>query len=142
MPTPTSGLYLLADGTWLHDGDRVEHERLCALLHRSVALAADGTVVVTTGRDVLPFGFEDLPLRVLSIHAPPLRAVLSNERTEPLRAAQLEVDPNGSLRMRTSTGLWARVTRQAQLQLAPWLEEEPRGVVFRADGEERVLVPA
>lgn len=125
----TQGLHLCADGTWLHDGDRVDHPRLCALLHRSVALLADGRVVVTTGRDVSPFTFDDTPLRVLALKADahPIQWVLSNEKTEPADARQLKADGDGSLRVMTTLGLWARLTRQAQLQLAPYVEDAPAG---------------
>ena len=56
------GLYLRADGTWLHDGQEVTHARLAALLHRSIAVDPAGGFLVTTGRDRLPFACEDTPL--------------------------------------------------------------------------------
>jgi hypothetical protein len=62
------GLFYSRHGDWFHDGDWVGHAGLSALLCRSVARAEpsleapEGALIVTTGRDVLPFLSEDAPL--------------------------------------------------------------------------------
>ena len=144
MTSPTRGLYLLADGTWLHDGDRVEHARLAALLHRSIARAADGTFIVTTGRDILPMACEDTPLRVLRVvgdaDGPVL--VFSNEKEAPLDPGLLSVDGDGSLRTEGPGGLPARFTRAAQLQLEPFLVARGDDVLVRVGDREVLLARA
>ncbi|MEW5847216.1 MAG: hypothetical protein AB2A00_00330 [Myxococcota bacterium] len=127
------GLYLRRDGTWLEDGEEVTHPRLAALLHRSIARAPDGSLVVTTGRDVRPIACEDLPLRVLWVDLPgdDVLLHLSNERTEPLKPESLLVDVDDSWRCLADGNLGARFTRAAQLQLAEHVTEESGGFVLR-----------
>ena len=63
-PDAPAGLYFSRQGHWLHDGDRLFHERLSDLLHRHVRRDDAGGLIVTTGRDAVPFVCEDCPLVV------------------------------------------------------------------------------
>jgi hypothetical protein len=61
------GLFLSRRGNWFHDGQRVGHERLEALLTSAVARDPGGGLIVTTGRDTLPFVAEDAPCFVVAV---------------------------------------------------------------------------
>ena len=58
------GLFLTRNGTWLHDGQEIRHQRLSALLHRSIGRAEDGQLTLSTGRGSTPFQCEDTPYLV------------------------------------------------------------------------------
>ncbi len=140
-PGPTVGLYLRADGTWLHDGQEVTHARLAALLHRSIAVDPAGGFLVTTGRDRLPFACEDTPLRVLGATIQPdhvVRLELSHGQSQPLVVESLTVDPDASWRCVSQDGLPARFTRAAVLSLAPAVDQQGGMYVLRLGG---VMVP-
>lgn len=62
-----AGLFLSRRGNWFHDGQRVGHERLEALLTSAVARDPGGGLIVTTGRDTLPFVAEDAPCFVVAV---------------------------------------------------------------------------
>jgi hypothetical protein len=66
-PHEKTGLFLDGSGRWFHDGEPVRHARLAALLSRSIARAEDGSLIVTTGRDRLPFVALDTPLHVRTL---------------------------------------------------------------------------
>jgi len=136
-PGPTVGLYLRADGTWLHDGQEVTHARLSALLHHSIAVDPAGGWMVTTGRDRLPFACEDTPLRVLAATIQPEDVValtFSNGQSQPLVVASLTVDPDASWRCVSREGLPARFTRAAVLSLAHAVDEQGGMYVLRLGG--------
>lgn len=114
------GLFLSRDGAWFHDGQPVRHERLCALLSRSVARGEDGGLIVTTGRDRLPFAAEDAPLLVRTARADErsFRLVLSDESEEELSpGTRVLIDEEGRIRSPVKGGrfwaLWARPAAQA-----------------------------
>lgn len=112
-PDAPPGLFLARDGTWYHDGQAIHHERLGALLHRSITRGDDGTLIVTTGRDVLPFVAEDAPFVVRHVHVGDARAVLSDGTEEQL-VGPLHVDDDGRVRVRVKGGrFWALLSRTA-----------------------------
>jgi hypothetical protein len=130
-PDAPTGLFLSRRGNWFHDGQRVSHRRLAGLLSRSVARSADGALVVTTGRDILPFVAEDAPLMVREVRAgvAALELVLSDETTAALEGP-IVVGVDGRLRTALpGRRLWAVFGRSAQQALEPWFTSEDRVVV-------------
>jgi hypothetical protein len=118
------GLFLSRDGAWYHDGERVRHPRLAALLHRSIA-RRDGGLVVTTGRDVLPFTAEDAPFFVRTLSADAL--VLSDDSREPLAPRDFLIDDDGRVRCRVkSDAFWALLSRSATQILLAQLDADGR----------------
>ena len=107
-----AGLFLSRAGRWFHDGDPVEHAGLEGLLHRSIARAADGSLIVTTGRYVLPFVAEDAPFIVRTLEG--LDLVLSDDSREPLAGRTLFIDDVGHIRCPVKRGAyWGLMSRSA-----------------------------
>lgn len=113
-PDAPRGLFLARDGTWFHDGQAIHHERLSALLHRSIARDdVTRALLVTTGRDRLPFVAEDAPYVVRAIHVGDARLTLS-DGTEEALVAPVHVDDDGRIRVRVKGGrFWAVLSRSA-----------------------------
>lgn len=126
-PTPSPsiknpGLWLSRAGDWFHDDMPVRHVRLCNLLTRSIARDEEGNLIVTTGRDRLPFCSEDAPLLVRTVEdtESSLKLHLSNGATEALSSqSHLCMDRDGRIRSvvanRTFWALWSRSATQALL---------------------------
>lgn len=120
------------EGRWFHDGDPVRHERLAALLSRSVARDVEGRLIVTTGRDVLPIAAEDAPVQVRTLRpaedseqSPQL--VLSTGREEPLAGMTLFIDDEGRMRVSVEGGaFWALFLRPAAQAVIALEEGEDR----------------
>lgn len=122
-PDAPRGLFLARDGTWFHDGQGVHHERLAALLHRSIARRDDGVLVVTTGVDVVPFVAEDAPYLVRTVRVLEATLVLSDGSEEVL-ASPLHVDAAGRVRVRVKGGrFWALLSRSASQVVMSGLDE-------------------
>lgn len=123
-PDAPRGLFLARDGTWYHDGQAIHHERLAALLHRSIARDDHGALVVTTGRDVLPFVAEDAPYVVRAIHVGDARLTLSDGSEEAL-AGPIYVDDDGRIRVRVKGGrFWAVLSRSAAQIVMSGVDED------------------
>ena len=112
-----TALTLDEDGTWRHEGQDVRHKRLSALLHRCVARDDEGALIVTTGRDVMPFTPEDAPKIVRSLEREDgaWQLHLLGGTREPLEpGAPLLIDDAGIVRSRVGGGrFWARWSRSA-----------------------------
>lgn len=111
-----AGLFLSRRGGWYHDGDRVGHRGLEGLLHRSIARASDGSLIVTTGRDVLPFVAEDAPVIVKTLQRTPddLWLVLASGALEAVAGRAFTIDDAGRVRTRVRDGaFWALLSRTA-----------------------------
>jgi hypothetical protein len=131
-PDAPAGLFLSRRGNWFHDGDRLRHQGLVGLLDRSVARANDGSLVVTTGKDVLSFACEDCPVFVRAVDrdGADLIAVLSTGRREPIDGA-LMIGADHRFRSTCHGGdLWALWTRAAQQTLEPLLQQGDDGVAL------------
>jgi hypothetical protein len=120
-----AGLFLSRRGNWFHDGERVRHERLARLLSGSIA-REDGALIVTTGRDRVPFVAEDAPLFVLSVDvddAAGITLLLSDQSREPL--VDVVVGPDDRLRaVVRSRAFWALFTRSAGQLLEPFFVDD------------------
>lgn len=123
-PDAPRGLFLARDGTWFHDGRAIHHERLAALLHRSITRDDSGALIVTTGRDVLPFVAEDAPFVVRALHVGDARLTLSDGTEEPL-SAPVYVDDDGRIRVRIKGGrFWAVLSRSAAQILMSGVDDD------------------
>jgi hypothetical protein len=125
-PDAPAGLFFSRRGNWFHDGQRVAHVRLADLLRRSVARDDAGQLIVTTGRDALPFVAEDAPLLVTSavVHDGGVRLALSDGGDDDLDGDVL-VDDAGRMRTVVRGGrFWALFSRAAQQALEPLVVDE------------------
>lgn len=132
-------LRLTRSGVWCDGASAIRHRRLCALLDRSIARDEAGKLIVTTGRDVVPFLSDDAPLRVktASLHAGQLVMTMRDGRDLSLEAGQeLCVDEEGRFRSRVpgprGGSFWALWERNAAQCLFPLLCDE---------GEVAVVLP-
>jgi hypothetical protein len=130
-PDAPPGLFLSRKGAWYHDGDRVGHHGLEGLLWRSIARDVEGRLIVTTGRDVLPFVAEDAPLLIKTIvrggTAHDVKLVLADGSEEPLAARPLLIDDEGRLRCAVKGGrFWALCARSATQLLMELVDDDGR----------------
>ena len=132
------GLYLDKAGNWFHDGDAVRHRRLEALLHRSVARDESGALVVTTGRDVLPFVCEDTPRFVYALRG---TTVLLRGGESRIEAHQdFTIDDAGVVRSRLGS-FWCRWLRSAYHVLIGNAETDlDRGALVVVVGHTRLRI--
>lgn len=120
-PLPRNpGLWLSRAGEWFHDDLPVRHVRLSNLLTRSIARDENGGLIVTTGRDRLPFRAEDAPLvvRTIEFEDNHFRIQLSNGLEETLETnSYLCMDGVGRIRSvvghNSFWALWSRSATQA-----------------------------
>lgn len=137
-PDAPPGLFFSRYGHWFHDGDRILHAGLAGLLDRSVVRADDGGLIVTTGRDVLPFVAEDAPVIARRVDVTPdgLRLVLSTSTEEAL--SWLGLGEDHRLRAPVAQGrLWALLSRTAGQTLEPLLEIDDDGRAWVIHGDHR-----
>ena len=124
-----AGLFLSRRGNWFHDGQRVGHERLEALLHGHIARADDGRLIVTTGRDVVEFVAEDAPFFVVAVDGD--TAVLSDGSREVVGDVVVgEHDHRWHMRVKGGR-FWALFTKSAAQTLEPLIDPEGRIAVAR-----------
>ena len=128
-PDAPAGLFLSRKGNWFHDGQRVGHERLEALLHGSIARDAAGSLIVTTGRDVLAFVAEDAPFAVVAVDGDV--AVLDDGSREAV--GDVVVGPDDRWRMRVKGGaFWALLSKSAAQTLERALSDDGAALVLGA----------
>jgi hypothetical protein len=144
-PPPLSpiGLVLRRDGSFWHEGVRVTHPRLCAVLRRGVRfLEREGVFAVTLGPFRGQLEVEDVAFFVDAYDERSGRVALSDRSEEPLAADTLRVDADQALRCLVKDRRFpARFTRAAQAHLLDALEPASgEGLRLRAGGE-RVPVP-
>jgi hypothetical protein len=133
-----AGLFFSQSGHWFHDGDRIFHEGLAGLLNRSVTRADDGTLIVTTGRDRLPFVAEDAPLHIVGCVVADDTAILHTARGDAVALEVVVVGDDHRFRAPIAD-LWGLMTRGVTQQLAARLDEDDDGV-FVAGLSPRVAV--
>lgn len=123
-PDAPAGLFFSRAGHWFHDGDRIFHVGLAGLLHRSVARATDDdALIVTTGRDTLPFVSEDAPLLAHRVDVDDDGFVLALSNGREARASWLALGSDHRLRASVDDGrFWALLSRSAGQSLEPRLE--------------------
>jgi len=135
-----STIVLREDGTFLHDGEVVEHKALHKALASWVAKHPDdGRFILTNGYDWTYFAVQGAPMHVTSIdtaQTPPL-LTLFDDSTEPLAPETLSVGEDGVVHCWVRGAAFeARFSRHAQTQLAPLLVDraEARGTDGSAEG--------
>jgi hypothetical protein len=137
-PLRPTGLVLVRDGSFRHEGVPVTHRRLLAALQRGVAFdAAEGAFVVRLGRFRGKIDVEDTPFFATAYDAARCEVELSDRSAEALRAETLRFDSDGVLRCTLVSGFEARFTRTAQAQLLDCVE--PRGAYYALRAGDRWL---
>jgi uncharacterized protein len=133
-----SSIRLDRDGTFWHDGERVQHPAM----HRAFASwltrhPDDGRYILTNGYDWTYLLVEDTPYFVEALRADRDRPylVLSDGSEQPLEADALSMDEDGILYIRVKGGQYeARFSPAAQLQLAPWVVDAGERAALAIDG--------
>ena len=132
-----STIRLDAEGKFFHDDAPVEHAKLAAAMHTWIAKHPDdGRYILTNGYDWTYFTVEDVPYFVKSIRAEDGDAilVLSDGSEEPLDPSTVRPGKRGDFYLtvkREAKGgpFDAKLTRHAQTQLEPFLEQAANGQV-------------
>jgi uncharacterized protein len=128
-----SSIRLDAEGRFWHDGAQVEHAGMAAAFASWIARHPDdGRFILTNGYDWTYFEVEDTPFFVESLRATPEGPVLRlfDGTEESLDATTLRLDAEGRVRLRVKGGRFdAKLTRDAQLALAPFVTETPEGTL-------------
>lgn len=141
--TRESSIRVDSDGAFWHEGQKIEHPGLARAMASWISKHPDnGRWVLENGWDWCYLGVEDAPLMVRSarVEGDRVLGVLSDGSEEALDA--LSVDPQGTLRCTVKPNARggpypAKLARQAQLDLAPHLEESGDRVVLVA-GKQRL----
>lgn len=145
-----STIRLDGEGRFFHDDAIVEHPKLRDALHTWIARHPDdGRYILTNGYDWTYFIVEDVPYFVRSLRESDGDAmlVLSDFTEEPLEPSTVRANERGELYLRVKRDAKggpfdAKLTRHAQGQLGPFLEDAGDGEVWLATKRGRVKVPA
>jgi hypothetical protein len=126
-----STIRLDAEGRFFHDGAPVEHAAMARAFASWIARHPDdGRFILTNGYDWTYFEVVDVPFFVDAVRESTggLLLGLFDGTEEPLDATTLRLDGEGRVRLSVKGGTFdAKLTRSAQLALAPFLEENPSG---------------
>jgi hypothetical protein len=137
-PDAPPGLFFSRAGHWFHDGDRIFHAGLAGLLHRSVARADDGQLIVTTGRDTLPFVSEDAPMLAQRVEVDADGFALTLSVGREARATWLAIGSDHRLRAVIDDGrFWVLLGRSAGQSLEGALEVDDDGAAWVGAGDRR-----
>ncbi|HKQ68006.1 MAG TPA: hypothetical protein VJT73_01640 [Polyangiaceae bacterium] len=140
-----STIRLDAEGSFWHDGERVDHEALAKAMHGWITRHPDdGRYILSNGYDWTYFRVDDVPYIVRAIALLPEAVVLklSDETEERLSPETLCVGPADALYARVKNGQFeARFSRHAQASLGPIVEEGEHGKAALRVGGERFEVP-
>ncbi|GAC1347773.1 MAG: hypothetical protein NVSMB23_27550 [Myxococcales bacterium] len=140
-----SGLRLDREGRFWHRGEPIEHVRTQAVLHAGLHRAADGRWAARIGREWGYVEVEDAGRFLRRLEPDPdapgaLRGQLITDSWVPVDPASLGAGADDALYARLAPdGERARLTRPAQLSLAPLLREE-RGAFFLDLGGRRIAL--
>jgi len=139
-----SRIRLDPQGQFWHEGARVENLRMRRAFATWIARhPVNGRWVLNNGYDWVYFAVEDAPLFVERIGEPagtPI-LVLSDGSTQILARSEVWIGQNDAVYVRQYTSNFtAKFSREAQLQLEPWLEELTAGEIGLAlNGELRAI---
>ena len=142
-----STIRLDGEGRFFHDEALVEHAKLRDALHTWIARHPDdGRYILTNGYDWTYFIVEDVPYFVRSIRALEGDAmlVLSDGSEEPLEPSTVHANERGELYVKVKRDAKggpfdAKMTRFAQGQLGPFLEDDGTGNVWLVTKRGRVI---
>jgi uncharacterized protein len=139
-----STIRLDREGRFLHDGELVTHRGMARAFASWIARHPDdGRFILTNGWDWTYFTVEGAPFFVEGVREGPDGPVLVlfDGSEEPLEPAALRLGDDGVFSTRVKGGAFdARFLRNAQLELAPWLEEDRDGSIVVVTGTGRARV--
>ena len=120
-----SGIRLDAEGRFWHDGEPIENANVARAFHKGLAREADGRWVIRFGWDWAYITLEDAPLQVRALRAEGAGFVLAlDDETEVhVAPSAFRLAESGVLYARVRGGWEARLSRAAQAQLAPFLDD-------------------
>jgi hypothetical protein len=134
-----SGLRLDKHLTWRHDGGVVDHPRVVEAFNRGVRVEEDGRYTLHLGADWCFIEVEDCAFAAVAVDVSEgnrLSVRLSDRTAEWLDAETLALDDEGVLTVRVKGGrAKARFSRDAQAQLAAFLEEREGGLELVVNGQ-------
>lgn len=145
-----STIRLDGEGRFFHDQAPVEHAKLAEAMHRWIAKHPDdGRFILTNGYDWTYFTVEDVPYFVRSIKKVDDDAVmvLSDGVEEPLDPSTVRANERGELYLRVKADAKdgpfdAKMTRFAQTQLEPFLEDRGGGTIRIVTKRGAVSIPS
>ena len=132
-------LRLDREGDFYSGQQPVAHPGTAAAFARWIVRAPDGRYALRNDLHYVYLTVEGAPLHARRAAgtppAPPVLELTGGE-SEPLRPETLRRDPEGVLYAAGRDGSWViRLSPQATLDLAPWLEEDEDDVVLRVAGQ-------
>jgi hypothetical protein len=138
------------EGRFFHDDALVEHPKLRDALHTWIARHPDdGRYILTNGYDWTYFIVEDVPYFVRSVREDDGDAilVLSDFTEEPLEPETVRANERGEIYLQVKRDAKggpfdAKMTRFAQSQLGPFLEDTGSGTVSLVTKRGRARLPA
>lgn len=142
-----STIRLDGEGRFFHDGELVEHAGMAEAFASWIDVhPIDGRFILNNGYDWTYFQVDDVPLfvRALRLDGDGVQLELSDANVEPLDLSSVELGPGGMVYCSVRGGRFrARLSRSAQLALAPYLSEDEAGrLVLRLAGQSCVLEPS
>jgi uncharacterized protein len=135
-----SGLHLDRHLRWFHDGVPIEHPNIIEAFNQGLRVDDSGRAVLVFGNDWCFVTFEKCLFSVVAVDVSPterrLSVRLSDRTAEWIQVDTLTEDDDGALLVKVKDRrAWARFTHSAQVQLAPFLEETPSGIVVTVQGK-------
>lgn len=121
-----SGIKLDALGRFWHDDEPVKHPAIVRAWHHGLERSDDGRYLIRFGNDWAYVVVEDAPYVVkrLLLEEEGLHVLLSDESREPLNLKSLARSPEQVVYCRVKGDHRARLSRQAQVDLMPYLRKE------------------
>jgi uncharacterized protein len=126
-----------ADGSWFHDGERIENPKLCRAFDAWIKRAPDGRYCLENDINWAYFTLEGAPFFVRSarIEGSGAALLLSDAKWVELDFRTLRSGPDGALYCTAYPGMPARFDAHAAVQLGDLLDEDEQGPYFVVEGE-------
>ncbi len=141
-----SGLRLDAEGRLWHDGERVENPRVALAFRQGIERDPTGRYLIRFGWDWCVLEVEDAPYQALGVRPEGTQLILALDdgREVGVGGDALRSSAAGVLYARFAGRggeVEARLSRAAQGQLAPLLDERNGQVMVRLGGQEHAVRP-
>ncbi len=137
-----SGFVIDRNVDWWHDGERIEHPNIIEAFNKGLRVTDDGRYKLEFGNDWCFVVVEGAAFKVIAVDVSEgdrLSLRLSDRTAEFLDPASLSLDAEGVLYASVKGGkATARLTRDAQFQLAQWLEPSADDEYLQLKVDERV----
>ncbi|MCX4241059.1 hypothetical protein [Paraliomyxa miuraensis] len=141
-------LRMTARGELLFDEGPITHPRVRQALREGLDVSDGGEPIVRLGAQWCYLTIEDCPLRATAVRrdGDALRMRLDDGRELPLPPQSLLDEPGRGLRSQAPSrgsgrALAVRFTNQAQMDLAPWLEDAGDDRTALVLGDRRLVIP-